>query len=251
MNIKLLSSLIIASATIPSAQAALIANGDLETVVTAYIHTSPSSEFSMDASNNILDGGADTGKDAGEWLDTTLTRTFIHSTTGGNGGGGGFIQQGADSNRKARAVLFFADDGKTTTGLVNVTIDLKLSDANQFFTVELFGWNDGQTSPGLTVGGSVVNSTSWNTWTLGGATQLINNLDVDTTALDAWETVSVATVDLGTGYDNYAWRVGIVGAPADSTYAFDNLEVTAVPEPSSTALLGLGGLALILRRRRN
>lgn len=33
---------------------------------------------------------------------------------------------------------------------------------------------------------------------------------------------------------------------------FDNFEVTgtAIPEPSSTALLGLGGLALILRRRK-
>ncbi len=28
------------------------------------------------------------------------------------------------------------------------------------------------------------------------------------------------------------------------------IELTAVPEPSSTALLGLGGLALILRRRK-
>lgn len=30
----------------------------------------------------------------------------------------------------------------------------------------------------------------------------------------------------------------------------DNISVNAVPEPSSTALLGLGGLALILRRRK-
>ncbi len=30
----------------------------------------------------------------------------------------------------------------------------------------------------------------------------------------------------------------------------DNVSVTAVPEPSSAALLGLGGLALILRRRK-
>lgn len=31
---------------------------------------------------------------------------------------------------------------------------------------------------------------------------------------------------------------------------FNNLNVTAVPEPSSAALLGLGGLALIFRRRK-
>lgn len=34
------------------------------------------------------------------------------------------------------------------------------------------------------------------------------------------------------------------------TRAFDNLCVTPVPEPTSTALLGLGGIALILRRRK-
>ena len=33
-------------------------------------------------------------------------------------------------------------------------------------------------------------------------------------------------------------------------YSVDDVSVTAVPEPSSAALLGLGGLALILRRRK-
>lgn len=38
----------------------------------------------------------------------------------------------------------------------------------------------------------------------------------------------------------------------DDDFAFDNVEISGdlVPEPSSTSLLGLGGLALILRRRR-
>ena len=35
-----------------------------------------------------------------------------------------------------------------------------------------------------------------------------------------------------------------------STIFFDNARLVEVPEPSSTALLGLGGLALILRRRK-
>ncbi|MEZ7957082.1 MAG: PEP-CTERM sorting domain-containing protein [Rubritalea sp.] len=34
------------------------------------------------------------------------------------------------------------------------------------------------------------------------------------------------------------------------TTSIDNFSITAVPEPSSTALLGLGGLALIMRRRK-
>ena len=43
------------------------------------------------------------------------------------------------------------------------------------------------------------------------------------------------------------------GGFANSTHGYlDNITITAgvVPEPSSTALLGLGGLALILRRRK-
>lgn len=40
------------------------------------------------------------------------------------------------------------------------------------------------------------------------------------------------------------------GAPGDGAISIDNFNMTAIPEPSSTALLGLGGLALALRRRR-
>ena len=40
------------------------------------------------------------------------------------------------------------------------------------------------------------------------------------------------------------------GAVGDGAISIDNFNMTAVPEPSSTALLGLGGLALMLRRRR-
>ena len=48
----------------------------------------------------------------------------------------------------------------------------------------------------------------------------------------------------------YAWKWDMVDTlPSGHTYKTDG-SIFAVPEPSSTALLGLGGLALILRRRK-
>ena len=47
-----------------------------------------------------------------------------------------------------------------------------------------------------------------------------------------------------------AWKWDLVdNLPADHTYKTDG-SLFAIPEPSTTALLGLGGLALILRRRK-
>ena len=42
---------------------------------------------------------------------------------------------------------------------------------------------------------------------------------------------------------------GTAGAPGNQGFS-DTFTLAAVPEPSSVALLGLGGLALILRRRK-
>jgi hypothetical protein len=51
----------------------------------------------------------------------------------------------------------------------------------------------------------------------------------------------------GTDTVDFVWSNGTV----DPTFGvFNGFAITAVPEPSSTALLGLGGLALILRRRK-
>lgn len=47
--------------------------------------------------------------------------------------------------------------------------------------------------------------------------------------------------------DNY---FGLGGGAGGDRVGFNDFQFNAVPEPSSTALLGLGGLALILRRRK-
>lgn len=48
--------------------------------------------------------------------------------------------------------------------------------------------------------------------------------------------------------DNY-YNPGNPGAGGDRT-GFNDIQFNAVPEPSSAALLGLGGLAMIMRRRK-
>ncbi len=58
-------------------------------------------------------------------------------------------------------------------------------------------------------------------------------------SLDTYDVAAVGTQELYVGVENFG-----------TTIAFDNLQIAAVPEPSTTALLGLGGLALILRRRK-
>jgi hypothetical protein len=63
-----------------------------------------------------------------------------------------------------------------------------------------------------------------------------------------WATFEVSGATAGDVFVLRATRTGLAGSAGRVTYsqvAFDT-----VPEPSSTALLGLGGLALILRRRK-
>ena len=52
------------------------------------------------------------------------------------------------------------------------------------------------------------------------------------------------------GLRNRGYVPGTGGDINESTVFFDNARLDVVPEPSTTALLGLGGLALILRRRK-
>ncbi len=66
---------------------------------------------------------------------------------------------------------------------------------------------------------------------------------------------SVTLLDPSSGYatDITGWDLAVrIGADNFQYGVIDDLEldITQVPEPSSTALLGLGGLALILRRRK-
>jgi hypothetical protein len=93
------------------------------------------------------------------------------------------------------------------------------------------GSADGYTVAFLDGGGGVLGSLSWITAQLG-------------TAIDATSLQSLGTVQ---GYS-----IGGAGS-APGTFisaSFDDLSFTQIPEPSSFALMGLGGAALYFLRRR-
>ncbi|MEP4077258.1 PEP-CTERM sorting domain-containing protein [Haloferula sp.] len=81
-----------------------------------------------------------------------------------------------------------------------------------------------------------------------------NGFDVSTTRQSGATystSSSLSTYDGGTFADIAEIKVSSLGGANYGVY-LDNIEVegTLVPEPSSIALLGLGGLALVLRRRK-
>ena len=243
---KYICLMLVMTSAASSASAALIINGDLETAVSQHANNSGNSQWSLDASNNVTIGGNDSGIDANQWVWTQLAYNFMYSADGGNGGGGGFIQS-SSANERPRAVGFFADDAKATTGDVEASIDFKFGHVDQSLHVELYAWNNGQTAPVLSWGGGTANNSNYNVTTLGDAVT-VRDTQIAASNLDAWQTISLGTLTLNTGYDHYAWRVGILGADNGTTFAFDNL-VAGVPEPSTFALAALG-LEGLRRRRR-
>ncbi|CAA6679795.1 MULTISPECIES: hypothetical protein [unclassified Lentimonas] len=127
----------------------------------------------------------------GDWIwgdDDELRYTAATDTYGGSA---------TKVNR--RGVIRIINDSKATQGLIKVAMDYTLG-AGDYVTLELYGWNSGETSVGLSWGGPK-DGTAWNQTIVGDATALLSQTYTTGTSLSE-------LVDLGTGYDYYAWRVG-------------------------------------------
>ncbi|MEM9416124.1 MAG: PEP-CTERM sorting domain-containing protein [Planctomycetota bacterium] len=74
---------------------------------------------------------------------------------------------------------------------------------------------------------------------------VVSDDDVLTGTQDAWE-FQTGSVAVAAGATHFAVRFGGVG---NDTYADNIVATSVVPEPGSLALLGLGGLAMLRRRR--
>jgi hypothetical protein len=117
--------------------------------------------------------------------------------------------------------------------------------------------------------GIIAMNPSWNTGAAGLRVQLRQASDGtvlwDSGLVDVSGTVVAGPAYSGTGHE-LSWNIdastfagmgGVelsqinvrIAAESGTVYA-DNVSLDLVPEPSTTALLGLGGLALILRRRK-
>ena len=181
------------------------------------------------------------------WTTQDATVTAISGLTSISPGGG-FINQGAAYNN--------ADN-------IYVNHNLNIADrANPrgyslTFTTDT-SWDLGNLS---VIAGHTNNSGSQNqsfasdlTYSLSGgslgAPVTLTKLQVDYNGVDYIDSVfdlSGTTIDAGV----YTLSVTENNMGGGGAYAiYNGVTLTAVPEPSSTALLGLGGLALILRRRK-
>ena len=216
------------------------ANADLNSIVPVIANTgSGALAWSFDPVNNrVLFNGEATSTGANQWVWSTLNGGFAYNPDGGvNGvGDGAFVQTPGTPSQNPRAVLYFVDDNKLTTGLVDFGMDVFFDDnteANPLqFQVEIYAWDDDQIAPSLSAGGPTPNDPTYNLTDLGEATSILQAQVLASDIADAtWQTNALGLMNVGDGFDNYVWRIGVIGATNGDFFGFDNITVTGDPSP--------------------
>lgn len=161
--------------------------------------------------------------------DWQVNNNINNGTTGANGDN--------DGVNPANVVA----GGSVYTFFLDVTTNTLGYDISQ---VDVFtGWIDNRAGQTYTVAFSTVGSATFtdvlSVSESATATSLVTHVMDDGAAL------------LGTGVDAIRFTIGATDGTEDVYREVDVIgSATAVPEPSSAALFGIGGLALILRRRK-
>jgi len=220
---------------LPQRASRLISNGDLNTPVNQYNNNSGVTVFSLNPRTlKVLANNIETDIQANEWLWSGLTRGFQYRQSSEEAGGNGaFISReirGVHATFRPRAVAQFSRDLKATKGTRTLRIDVMLDDnsvrGELTLLVELYAWNQGQAAPVLSMGGPHPNKPTYHVTNLNDATTLLSTQVQASSVVDnSWETVNLGALDLGDGYDFYAWRIGIVSATVDDRFAFDNVHI--------------------------
>lgn len=200
-----------------------------------------------------------------DWTTTVLTDNATGTGALGQGNQAGANRQTDDFGGGAGQAIGFSNnregDSGTPTGSIGESTWLT-------FTVTAAGGKQ------LDFSGQTATADTYATTSIGGASAdwtLYYSLDSGTT----WISLGTQTGASSTSGDSTAtgvsWNLGAVGTQTSVDFLIDPvstsatngnynqrgvamgnfaLNATAVPEPSSAALLGLGGLALVFRRRK-
>ncbi|MGJ8672890.1 PEP-CTERM sorting domain-containing protein [Rubritalea sp.] len=123
--------------------------------------------------------------------------------------------------------LFLNNNGGTPT----VTFAFTGLDASQAYTVLFYSARGNNGGPATDIGVSVGSGTG---------ASISNSLNNDS-EVGTFVATTTAAGELSLTYSS---------GGGNTATALNFMSITTVPEPSSTALLGLGGIAMILRRRR-
>ena len=194
--------------------AALFANGDFEAV---------------DLANDTTSVAAPTG-----WVISGTASSVIHRD--GNFFGAsitGSVTPGSNSAVDGRQYVHFNDGGSGAGGAIAQTFDTVMGTEYTVAFSIAGGDFDGSSHQIIADAGGG----------LGGLTQAATNNEYTSHSFNFTATGASTTL---------TFTDDLQAGGASSDLMLDGVSVTAlpIPEPSSTALLGLGGLALILRRRK-
>ncbi len=157
------------------------------------------------------------------------------SGAGANNGGDGVLQLQGTSNSVTHSITFTPDAGFAAV----ITGFNFIGDTNGAANTYQYDWQVVDAVSGATLTSGT--TASWTTVTATAPFSGAPAVDVNYTGLVDGQALRLEMVQS-------AGFTGVGGNMAIDNLVFD--QVTIVPEPSSAALLGLGGLALILRRRK-
>jgi len=213
------------------------------------------SHFTYDSTNQLMRFGVASGSSAGtselsytpssNFLTETLSYDTSFSVYGGTLSSGIFTR--VQSDHTGVLGLVNVVSGTTTTNQLQLRLFYGADSAGNGVGTQLYN-SSTITLPRSVAAGSAMHVTLTET---GGANQLFNLTVSDGTGTLATSgNVALA----GTGSSAYTGAGGIALRASSSatnglSMTFDNLAATATPEPAALAMLGLGGLALLRRRR--
>ncbi len=172
----------------------------------------------------------------GDWSASWTTATNADAVNSGGGGVDNYYQAANQARQNDNAmwievagqfryILTFKSDANNDLVLSDGTTDFQITTTNNQLSQE--------------IGTPVANYVTYSLASVSGVVSLTDSLGGNHGAIATSGTAIT---------DRILWGATSSGGQGSTTW--NALSVDTVPEPSSTALLGLGGLALILRRRK-